>query len=44
MKIKFRGMSWGLPLQASFVKRLLKTGVGKMNEQGMRANPVALSE
>jgi fatty-acyl-CoA synthase len=31
-------------LHVSFVKRLLKTSVGKMNKQGMRANPDALSE
>ena len=43
--IEAAGISrYGVLLQVSFVKRLLKTSVGKMNKQGMRANPAALSE
>jgi fatty-acyl-CoA synthase len=43
--IEAAGISrYGVLLQVTFVKRLLKTSVGKMNKQGMRANPGALSE
>jgi hypothetical protein len=43
--IEASGISrYGVLLQVTFVKRLLKTSVGKMNKQGMRANPGALSE
>jgi len=43
--IEAAGISrYGVLLQISFVKRLLKTSVGKMNKQGMRASPGALTE
>ncbi len=41
--IEAAGISrYGVLLQVSFVKRLLKTSVGKMNKQGMRADRSAL--
>jgi len=43
--IKAAGISrYRALLYVSFVKRLLKSSVGKMNKPGMRANPCALSE
>jgi len=43
--IEAAGVSrYGVLLQVSFVKQLLKTSVGKMNKQGMRANLQALGE
>jgi fatty-acyl-CoA synthase len=43
--IEAAGVSrYGVLLQVSFVKQLLKTSVGKMNKQGMRANLPALCE
>lgn len=42
--IEAAGISrYGVLLQVSFVKRLLKTSVGKMNKLHMRENPAALS-
>ncbi|WP_153117585.1 fatty acid--CoA ligase [Rhodocyclus tenuis] len=35
---------YGVLLQVSFVKRLLKTSVGKMNKRDMRADPQALRD
>ena len=43
--IEAAGISrYGILLQVSFVKRLLKTSVGKMNKRDMRADPDALRE
>lgn len=43
--IETTGVSrYGVLLQVSFVKRLLKTSVGKMNKREMRENPAALCE
>ncbi|NJA88265.1 fatty acid--CoA ligase [Rhodocyclus tenuis] len=43
--IEAAGVSrYGLLLQVSFVKHLLKTSVGKMNKLAMRANPQALRD
>lgn len=43
--IEAAGISrYGVLLQVSFVKHLLKTSVGKMDKRGMRANPGALCD
>ena len=43
--IEAAGVSrYGILLQVSFVKRLLKTSVGKMNKRDMRADPGSLRE
>ena len=43
--IEAAGISrYGILLQVSFVKRLLKTSVGKMNKRDMRTDPNALRE